>query len=586
MLLRYLIEEALAGRADRLKGFSIAVAVFGRDETFDSQNDPVVRLEARRLRRDLDGYYATAGGSDTIRISVPKGGYAPEFRCRDAGDEAVGPDPAADDGAATDETTTESDATAESATETAEKAARQDRRSLLIRYGKHLLFAILVAVVAGHIFSDYKEHNWADKRATVDSQGQERGPAVIVLPFEALSQREEDFHLAGGLTQQLMTDLMRFEAFRIYAGPEPPANGTPTNGTPTNPVDIASRFPLAYVVKGTVRAEAGVVRVGSQLLDGKSGELLWSENYDSPLTADNLLQVQEKLASEIATRLGQPYGVVRSIAAGQLSRHRPKALSAFQCELGVYAFRHGADRGQLASIEACLEQAVRDDPGSAAAWALLGWLRIDSVLSGAAAGDTATKAIDQAQSEITHAADLAPKDLIVLQASAAVAWYRGDHALSDRLLREALALNPDDPDIMAQLGWRLAARGRWEEGLACLNEAIDRTINPPPWYFTAIALHEYLQGKSAKALTTAGRAKDDGLGIDWSIIVASQAALGNGEAARAALAQMAAASPELAHDPGALLRRNQFVEPTIEALVAGLSSAGWAAPISAGGQQG
>ncbi|MEM7025283.1 MAG: hypothetical protein AAF637_22250, partial [Pseudomonadota bacterium] len=49
--LSYVVEQTLAGSAQSLKGFTIAVAVLGRDETFDPQTDPVVRLEARRLRR-------------------------------------------------------------------------------------------------------------------------------------------------------------------------------------------------------------------------------------------------------------------------------------------------------------------------------------------------------------------------------------------------------------------------------------------------------------------------------------------------------------------------------------------------------
>ena len=51
-LLRFVVEETLQGRADRIKGYAVAVAVYERDETFDSQSDPVVRLEARRLRHD------------------------------------------------------------------------------------------------------------------------------------------------------------------------------------------------------------------------------------------------------------------------------------------------------------------------------------------------------------------------------------------------------------------------------------------------------------------------------------------------------------------------------------------------------
>ena len=72
--LSYVVEEALAGRAGRLKGVSIAMSVFDRDETFDQQTDPIVRLEARRLRHGLDSHYATAGREDPIRISIPPPG--------------------------------------------------------------------------------------------------------------------------------------------------------------------------------------------------------------------------------------------------------------------------------------------------------------------------------------------------------------------------------------------------------------------------------------------------------------------------------------------------------------------------------
>ncbi|MEC9401640.1 MAG: hypothetical protein VX374_03930, partial [Pseudomonadota bacterium] len=68
-MLTFLIEEALAGRADTLKGYAIGLAVFGRDENFDPQSDPIVRLEARRLRHDLDSYYIAEGARNPIRIS-------------------------------------------------------------------------------------------------------------------------------------------------------------------------------------------------------------------------------------------------------------------------------------------------------------------------------------------------------------------------------------------------------------------------------------------------------------------------------------------------------------------------------------
>ena len=78
-LLAYVVEQTLDGRGDRLKGFDLAVAVLGRDERFDPQTDPIVRVEVGKLRRDLEHYYLTAGASHTIRIEIPKGHNAATF---------------------------------------------------------------------------------------------------------------------------------------------------------------------------------------------------------------------------------------------------------------------------------------------------------------------------------------------------------------------------------------------------------------------------------------------------------------------------------------------------------------------------
>jgi hypothetical protein len=71
--LRYIVEETLAGRQDRIKAYAIATAVFGRHASFDPQTDPIVRIEARRLRRSLERYYLIAGEGEPITISIPKG---------------------------------------------------------------------------------------------------------------------------------------------------------------------------------------------------------------------------------------------------------------------------------------------------------------------------------------------------------------------------------------------------------------------------------------------------------------------------------------------------------------------------------
>ena len=78
--LRYVADESLAGREVGLTADTIACNVFGRPEGFDPAADPIVRIEAGKLRKALERYYLTAGARDPIRIDIPKGSYVPTFR--------------------------------------------------------------------------------------------------------------------------------------------------------------------------------------------------------------------------------------------------------------------------------------------------------------------------------------------------------------------------------------------------------------------------------------------------------------------------------------------------------------------------
>jgi hypothetical protein len=78
-LIRYLVEREQAGEADRLKGFSIAMDVFGKDGDFDPSTDAVVRVQAGRLRELLQQYFANEGIAEPVRIAIPRGGYVPAY---------------------------------------------------------------------------------------------------------------------------------------------------------------------------------------------------------------------------------------------------------------------------------------------------------------------------------------------------------------------------------------------------------------------------------------------------------------------------------------------------------------------------
>lgn len=77
--LRYIVTQKLNGKDDLLKAYSIAIDVYNYPTDFDPQNDPIIRVQARRLRAALEEYYLTAGAAEKVRISVPRGSYRPVF---------------------------------------------------------------------------------------------------------------------------------------------------------------------------------------------------------------------------------------------------------------------------------------------------------------------------------------------------------------------------------------------------------------------------------------------------------------------------------------------------------------------------
>lgn len=78
--LSYIVSEYLAGREDNIKGYNIGVDVFNRGDDFDPGQDALVRIHAGRLRRILDLYYLKDGKNDPVKIEIPKGAYAPNFK--------------------------------------------------------------------------------------------------------------------------------------------------------------------------------------------------------------------------------------------------------------------------------------------------------------------------------------------------------------------------------------------------------------------------------------------------------------------------------------------------------------------------
>ncbi len=530
-LLEYVVEQTLAGRAGRLKAYDLALSVLGRDERFDPQNDPIVRIEVGRLRRDLEHYYQTAGRDDPMRISIPKGHYVPAFEVRAAPALAV-PEKRAP------------------ARTRLEFGRLRGRRWPIV--GGLLALALIGLVVASSW--------WAGRTA------QSAGPALIVVPFDGLSGGEEDELLASGLTNGLIIDLMRFDGLQVFSAP-PGSDGSAA-------LPAAAAEVPAYIITGGVDRKSDRMRVTAKLSERASGEVLWSQRFDRALTTADILEVEDDLVAGVASRLAQVYGIINTDAARRLARSRPATLFAYDCVQRAFAYRLTFDMGQYSSVRDCLEELIRREPAFDGAWAMLAFVHLDAARFGLVEPKARPGELDAGLAAARRAVELAPDGVRSLQSMAALLFARGEFEEAERVQRRAIALNPHDPESLAQLGWRLTARGRWDEGGRLMQEAIDRSLVVPTWYYENLAFALYLGGDFERARDAAARAVPNCCGSGYAALALTEQALGNTAAARRALDEAVREEPLLAQDPVAFWSRFQVAPELIERLNAGLAKVG------------
>lgn len=553
-MLQFIIDETLSGRSNRLKGVTLAQNVFGRDETFDQQSDPVVRLEARRLRSDLDSYYVDAGADDPIRVTIPKGSYVPHFAWQNQDTSTWSGDP------------NSRNAPPSLVDRTAPPSAA--KKGKIARPVPRALTATVVAVVGllaigAAVFI---------MRSPEPEAAMTRTPAIIVLPFEAFGDNEDIGLIASSVTEELIANLMLFQDFRVYS-----MAASFHQAANRDPEKLRQDLGVSYVVTGLMQSENKTVTLRARLVDAATGEVLWSGSYDEPLTPGDLLHAQHDLAVAISTELGEPYGAVNEAIGQRMVADGAPSMPSYACILRAYEYRRAFEDALFWPAMACLEEAVVRDPAYSDAWAMLGWLHLDAVRQDIVPEIERPARMAAAFDAASHAVDLAPGSPRALAALSVVTFYRGDYDTSADLQREVLALNPHDPDALAQLGWRLAVRGN-PEGLDYLHQAIARSANPPGWYSHLIAVYAYMDGDYERALAATEKSAADGSPMGMSFAAMTHAKLGDMNAAHEALVAMVRAWPLLGHDPAAAYRMHHASDEIVDALVEGLRAAGWTEP--------
>jgi TolB-like protein len=550
-LLRYLVSETLEGRGSWLKGTAIAMDVFGREADFDPRADSVVRSEARRLRHALASYYVGPGVHDPVTISIPKGSYVPQFSRRRGASDAPGG--------------VEAEKPADAVRTASPQHAGRSTRSIAV-FG-----AVLALIVGLTVLGALRA---GTPPGGVPDSALAASPSVLVMPLDATGTLAEMDTLASGITAQLIADLMRFPGFRLY-------DYLDSIGQSDDSAPSASGAPAGadYLVRGVLRGDAEGLSLAMRLIATSSGEVVWSESFSRPLSPQAITEMQANISGEIAARLGEPYGILHGRFA-QTAGAQDAQMSSFACVMQAYTYRHTNRPDHYSPARTCLEAAVVRDPTYAEAWAMLANLRLDGGRFGYDGGTSEEKAraYAGARAAAAKALSLEPENVTATSALAMIEHYASRFTESLEYSQRAVELNPNDPGTLGYHGWRLAARGHFEEGLPFVQQAIDRSVNPQPMLFHALAVDRLIADDMEGMLTAAQRAAADQSSVSDAFLAIAYGGLGLEVEAKAALDRMATKWPLLAQDPAAALSWHNLSPDVVDEIVGGLKGAGWQPP--------
>ncbi len=521
--LTFIVGETLAGRSAELKGYSIATLALGRPADFDPQTDPIVRVQAGRLRQALAEHEAETPDAGVV-IRLDRGTYAPTFALRLSG---AAPEPAP--------------MPAEPPPAMHSPAMRAPtgfpRRLLVIGA------AALAAAAAGIAVLDFSGFR-RGTHATVP-RPEASYPHLVVEPEGPATA--ESALIAG----RVRDAIVKFDDLVVVAdaGGAPPTRAAPAPG----PRDLLLR------IKASPAGE-GQLRIALRLISRGDMRVIWSRELD-PLPAgtagDRALTAAIRAA---AAQLAQPYGVIHAYARELLgaggSREDP-----FACVVAGLDYWLTNDRAAHLRARRCIEEQLASYPGFGPLHAQMTYLHLEEFRQGynPLPGDARARALESARMAVLHR----PASARSHQAKMAANFANGDLQGAWRAGAEALALNPFDAEIIADIGSYRVMAGEFEAGLAYLDQAVDLNTAPPAWVLTFRALALYMLGRLEASGPMARALEGSSYPPAQMALILAAFQFRDAAQGRRHLETFRKTHPEVARNPAALLLRMNFQEDVI-----------------------
>jgi len=455
----FVVTETLEGRREYLKAFTIAQAVFGRDANFDAQQDPCVRIEAGRLRRELEHYYLTAGGTDRIIITIPLGGYAPVFDVRQGAEPAdmsklgLSNQPMSGGG------------------ETGRRLSRP-RYWLVAGGAVILLVSTTVMLLHAGLFD-----TGAETATEADSR-----PTIVVERFASASEGGLASDISRGITDDIIEKLVPFNDIVVAVLPD-------------NREGQASPEPL-YALQGSVRLEGNTLRSTARLVRRADGVVIWANNYDADTKVQGVLKTQSSLAEHIATAVARPFGVIFETDTASIAG----SADAFSCILSYYSYRSEMTAQAHEVAKSCLQRAVEKKPDVSNTVALLSLIQLDEFRFLYQLNTKPTAVTLSVAKELAErAVRLDPKNARALQALMLADFFSNDPTGALHAGEAAYASNPNDTEVAGEYGLRLSMSGKWDRGCELVSGAVSRNAGPRGYYEVGMALCAFMRGDTQAA---------------------------------------------------------------------------------------
>lgn len=503
--LRFIATEFFEGRAEAIKAYAIAVDVFGRPANFDPSADPIVRIEATRLRAALTQYYDVHGSDTGIRIDLPRGRYVPVFTRMTPGDMSSLP-----------AETPEPDM-ADSAPNAEESPSRRFWGASTGFALIWLLAGISIATYALTVSLDVWKHSALRQKPLISITLDGDGDA----PVRAVENARDYLTVA----------IAQFQTVRLASAVDQAVAASAGDWSASKLIAAlrGQRVAEDYRVVLKYEGRGGQGVVWWHVTDASTGEVLLSGFEDALRPDTDSFPSSQNLASRLARTLVGTRGAINTIETRQ-ELDTPSLGNG--CILRAIAAGDRGDQAGLVDARGCLEQTLAiapNDPGAKAELAIV-LLAQDPV-------DAPADVLTRASGLAGDAVKLAPFSARSKYALMTSQFRGGQLDAAIETGYAAMALNPNNSDVTARLGLYLFIAGRWEEGtgLAMRSAQMERTVASD--VLLTRALNAYRLGRFEDALAFSKRLN---MSDDYAVQAVKAAAAG--QLGRAAEARLALAS--------------------------------------------